>query len=384
VRIAFATHAYAPAIGGAERYAQGLAEAIAAQGHDVHVFTPNATSAEVFYEFGYMNSSTVSEAVNGVHVHRVPISYPHRPLMRPPASGPIPVEKAHLMWERYGVALRSEIRTVEPDAIVALPHAFPNVVSVLELESLPPVAYAPLLHEDDPAWSIGRIAALVARADIVIALTEWERQRLTDAYGSEPSRTIIVPPGVESPDPEDVQEWTGAATYVLSLGRRSAGKHLPETAEAVGRLRAEGIDIKYVVAGPGNDAEVDAALLKTGDATEMIGEIDESTKWSLLKGSLATVSMSSHESFGIAAVESWRMGRPVIARRGPISDEVIQDGVSGLLVSDSAELERSLLKLYNDRTLATAMGQAGFRRSKALTWDAAIAPLVAALYAESS
>ncbi len=76
MRIAFATHAYAPAIGGAERYAQGLAEAIAAQGHDVHVFTPNATSAEVFYEFGYMNSSTVSEAVNGVHVHRVPISYP--------------------------------------------------------------------------------------------------------------------------------------------------------------------------------------------------------------------------------------------------------------------------------------------------------------------
>jgi glycosyltransferase involved in cell wall biosynthesis len=379
VRIAFATHAYAPAIGGAERYAQGLAEAIAADGHDVHVFTPSAATAEVFYEFGHVNKNTASETLNGVHIHRVPISYPHRPLMRPPESGPIPVDKAHLMWEHYGAALRSEIRTVEPDAIVALPHAFPNVVSVLELESFPPVAYAPLLHEDDPAWSIERIATLVARANIVIALTEWERQRLVDAYGSELSRTIIVPPGFDSPDPEDVQAWTGAATYVLSLGRRSAGKHLPETAEAVRRLRADGADIKFVVAGPGNDAKVDAALLESGDAIEMMGEIDESTKWSLLKGSLAAVSMSSRESFGIAAVESWRMQRPVIARRGPISDEVVNDGVSGLLVSDSDDLEQSLLRLYADRSLATEMGYAGFAQSQSFTWESAVAPLLSAL-----
>ena len=37
MRIVFATHAYAPAVGGAERYAQGLAVALAGLGHEVHV-----------------------------------------------------------------------------------------------------------------------------------------------------------------------------------------------------------------------------------------------------------------------------------------------------------------------------------------------------------
>jgi D-inositol-3-phosphate glycosyltransferase len=288
------------------------------------------------------------------------------------------------MWRTYAQVVEHELSQLQPDATFTLPHAFPNVSSALDAADRGITVYAPLLHEEDPAWDVDRITGLVSRADIVVALTDWERDRLTSHYRADPARTIIVPPGIESPDPEDVEAWTTPGTYVLSLGRRAAAKHLPEIGIAVKRLRDEGADIRFLVAGPGNDSEVDAALLETGDVTESLGEIDENTKWSLLKGALATVSMSSRESFGIAAAESWRMQRPVIARRGPISDEVVEDGVTGLLVSDSTELERSLLRLYNDRTLATAMGQAGFGRSQALTWDAAIVPLVAALHTESS
>ena len=53
MRIVFVTHAYAPAVGGAERYAQNLAENFVRAGHEVHVLTPNRISAESFYEFGH-------------------------------------------------------------------------------------------------------------------------------------------------------------------------------------------------------------------------------------------------------------------------------------------------------------------------------------------
>jgi glycosyltransferase involved in cell wall biosynthesis len=379
VRIAFATHAYAPAIGGAERYAQGLAEAIASDGHDVHVVTPDADSAEVFYEFGHMGPSTASEIYNGVHIHRVPISYPHRPLMRPPASGPIPVEKAHLMWEHFGVALRSEIRTINPDAVVALPHAFPNVQSIFAPSTFFPVAYAPLLHEHDPAWNAAAIGRYVAKADIALALSEWERGRLVEAYGSLPDSTVLVPPSSSAPNPQDVEVWESANPYVVSVGRRTASKNLPVTSKVVAQMRRDGVDLKHVVIGPPGDRQADDALADFREGTELVGEVDEQSKWSIIKGAIATVSMSDRESFGIATLESWRMGVPAVSRRIPVMEELIQDGETGLLVHDAKELHFALTTLMEQPHLADAIGEAGREFGERFSWQASAEALVQAL-----
>jgi glycosyltransferase involved in cell wall biosynthesis len=384
VRIAFITHAYAPSVGGAERYAQGLAEALAEAGQDVHVLTPARDSAEAFYEWGHNRTPPGTEELMGVTVHRIDLT-PRGSWWKPrPRSGSLPVPTAHAMWQNYARTVEQKLSRLQPDATVTLPHAFPNVAATLEAPDHGIAAYAPLLHEDDPAWDADRIAELVARSDIVIALTEWERRQLADNYSSDPARTIVVPPGIDSPKPEDVESWQAAEVYVLSLGRRAASKRLPEIAETVRRLRDGGVRLKHVIAGPGSDPDVDVALLNMGDAVELLGEIDERTKWSLLKGALTTVSMSSQESFGIAAVESWRMRRPIIARDGPVSAEVVADGVSGLLVNDVAELEEALLNLYDDPLIASAMGDSGFTASAAYTWEASVAPLLNALHAESS
>ena len=53
MRVVFSLHAYAPSIGGAERYAQGLAEGLAELGHEVHVVVANIDDPEAFYELGH-------------------------------------------------------------------------------------------------------------------------------------------------------------------------------------------------------------------------------------------------------------------------------------------------------------------------------------------
>lgn len=384
MRIVFTTHAYAPAVGGAERYAQGLAEALASAGHDVHVVTPNRGSAEAFYEYGHSTAGERREHVNGVHVHRIELAPPRRRWWRPtPLTGPITAEAAHRMWFDYGHLLAHELSALRPNATVVLPHAFPNVEAAFSSDSAGRIAYAPLLHEEDPRWNVDTIASFVARADVVIALTEWEKNRLLKSYRANPATAVVLTPGVAAPREATVTPWVTSQPYVVSVGRRAVSKQLPLIAHAVAALRSDGIALGHVIVGPAGEPVVDRSLAEFPEAVEIVGEVDDAAKWSIIKGSLATVSMSDRESFGIAAVESWRMRRPVISRRTPVTTELVEDGVTGYLVDDSAGLERSLRRMHENPREADAMGDAGYERAQEFSWDSAAEALLEALHGTS-
>jgi glycosyltransferase involved in cell wall biosynthesis len=69
---------------------------------------------------------------------------------------------------------------------------------------------------------------------------------------------------------------------------------------------------------------------------------------------------TSLESFGNAAVEAMAMGIPtmVLADSGGMLEH-IEDGTTGLVAADQAELERSVQRLLQDRELARRLGAAG-------------------------
>ena len=129
MRIVFTTHAYSPAIGGAERYAQGLAEEFVRRGHEVHVLTPNLVSAEGFYEYGHGEAGPPSDTIGGVCIHRLTVHPPRRVFGR--GNDPFDPHKARIMWDRYGAALTHELDQLDADVVVTLPHAFPNVEPTL-------------------------------------------------------------------------------------------------------------------------------------------------------------------------------------------------------------------------------------------------------------
>ena len=77
------------------------------------------------------------------------------------------------------------------------------------------------------------------------------------------------------------------------------------------------------------------------------------------------------ESFGIVLVEAMAAGLPVVASAIPGYDEVVRDGVDGLLVppTDPRALAAGVEKLLTDPGLARSFGQAGSRRAEAYSWD---------------
>ncbi|MDP6837918.1 MAG: glycosyltransferase, partial [Planctomycetota bacterium] len=75
---------------------------------------------------------------------------------------------------------------------------------------------------------------------------------------------------------------------------------------------------------------------------------------------------SSEEAFGLSALEAMACGTPVVATRVGGVSEVVENGLSGLLVpaEDRPAFARALGELVGDRDRATAMGRAARQRAE--------------------
>jgi N-acetyl-alpha-D-glucosaminyl L-malate synthase BshA len=91
---------------------------------------------------------------------------------------------------------------------------------------------------------------------------------------------------------------------------------------------------------------------------------------------------SETESFCLSILEAMYFGCPSVARRAGGIPEVVEDGVSGLLVpsADPDALAQALESLIQDPTRRLAMGQAAQRRARERFSADAIVPRYEALY----
>lgn len=108
----------------------------------------------------------------------------------------------------------------------------------------------------------------------------------------------------------------------------------------------------------------------------VLGVVSEQEKHDLLAAADLLAMPSRTDSFGIVYLEAWLAGKPVIGARVWAMDEVIADGVDGLLVpfGDPAATAKAIAGLLADPTRRAQMGAAG--RAKVLaryTWDHAYA-----------
>ncbi|MDI1254297.1 glycosyltransferase family 4 protein [Thermomonas sp.] len=87
----------------------------------------------------------------------------------------------------------------------------------------------------------------------------------------------------------------------------------------------------------------------------------------------AVISLSRYEGFGYTALEGMACGKPVVAFQTSAVTEVVDDGVTGLLVSvdDVPSFAARCRQLESDRGLARLMGIAGRQRAIEVFGEAA-------------
>ncbi len=160
----------------------------------------------------------------------------------------------------------------------------------------------------------------------VVSISEAQREPLPCANWQ---ATVHhgLPPGLLRPG-------DGDGGYLAFLGRISAEKRVDRAVEIARRV---GLPLRVAAKVDAQDADYYATVehLLKQQGVEFMGEIGEAEKGEFLGRALALLfPIEWPEPFGMVMIEAMACGTPVIAfRRGSVP-EVIEDGVSGVIVED--------------------------------------------------
>jgi len=170
----------------------------------------------------------------------------------------------------------------------------------------------------------------------------------------------------------------GYGDFVLSVSRLDRAKRIDLLLEAA----ALDASLEVVIAGDGPDQERLERLARDrglDGRARFAGRVSEQELAELYGRCLAVYYAPLDEDFGMVPFEAFLSEKPVLTTTdagGPL--EVVADGRTGLVVSpDAADLARAAGWLREHRDEAASYGRAGKALAAEVTWDRAIARLLA-------
>lgn len=224
-----------------------------------------------------------------------------------------------------------------------------------------------------PEWLVRTAFVNVARfADRVVAVSAAGARALADA-GVSPGKLLAIPNGVDtdrfSPALRANRGDILGNLFGLALpaetilvggaGNLRAVKGYDVFVEAAARIAAFTPDVRFVVWGEGSERGALEGLIRErglGDRFLLPGRT--SSPEISLAACDVFVQPSREEAFGLAAAEAMSCGVPVIASAAGGLSELVEDGVSGLLVTpgDIGSLAANLGYLLRNPDLRAGMG----------------------------
>jgi glycosyltransferase involved in cell wall biosynthesis len=195
----------------------------------------------------------------------------------------------------------------------------------------------------------------------------------------------VVPNGVDlrsfapGGDTRAAAEWPSPGLRLLSVGRLHRQKGHRVLLDAMARARSTGATLSLLVAGEGAERgplEAQAAGPGLHGHVRFAGRRDVRP---LLAAADVFVFPSLYEAVGIALLEAMACALPVVASRTGGIPEVVEDGVSGVLVApgDADDLARALAELERDPERRRRLGVAARRRAEAFDVGATVGALEA-------
>jgi L-malate glycosyltransferase len=253
-----------------------------------------------------------------------------------------------------------------------------------------------ILHMHAPhAHSIGLLACLWApRVHKVVSrridfapirnlLSRWKYTlpRIHYLAVSEAVRRVLIASGIPADQVQTIhssidlcridagQEVTSlfpAGTRVVgTVGHLAGHKGHRYLLEAASQLLRSEPDTAIAIVGEGalrGELEAQAASLGIAERVRFTGFRRDVP--ALVRGFEVFAFSSTHEGTPNAVLEAMALGKPVVATRAGGTDEVVQDGITGLLVPprDPAALAQAVLHLLRHPEQGRAFGQAGRKR----------------------
>ena len=165
----------------------------------------------------------------------------------------------------------------------------------------------------------------------------------------------------------------GPGTKLLFVGRLHARKGFRVAVEAYRGLAAERRGLRLVVAGDGPERATLGRLEPDALArVTLLGTVPNADLPPIYTACDVFVAPNTGgESFGVVLVEAMAAGLPVVASSIPGFEEVVTDGVDGLLVHprDPAALADAVARVLDEPGLAPRLAEAGRNRAERFDWS---------------
>ena len=204
-----------------------------------------------------------------------------------------------------------------------------------------------------------------------IAVSEAARLTLTDHLDTD---AVIIPNGIYAnryTEGKSIEKWSG--NTIGFIGRfEEPRKGLSVLVDALPVISRFAPDVKILVAGPGDPAEVIKSIdPQLQQRFEFLGKITEEEKADFMSSVAVYVAPNTGgESFGIILAEALAGGACVVASDIPAFDDLLGHGEFGALFESesSTELAKVVIDLLRDEKKRKELSSRGKERAKTFDW----------------
>lgn len=238
---------------------------------------------------------------------------------------------------------------VSPPDLIVCDHADVSVVPALLMR---PASRLVIFLHDEEAWGpLTRKRRIgLSRASRLLCNSEHTRQRFLDNHPEYASitRTCLlggIPRGFGRANPDvKLDPWfedpAPFALFVSRLWREHRYKGHLELIDAFARLRKNGGPrLRLAIIGSGNDAQtVEDRIRSLGLSPDvrLFSGVEDDLLHEFYKRALVFVLPSVREGFGLVFLEAMSCGTPCIAVRNQPAEEIIEHGVSGIILPNNS------------------------------------------------
>lgn len=361
--------------GGLNVYALESARRLARRGHDVRIFTADNGDA-------FADGVEIEPGLRAWHIGHVPAD----------------AAKDAYIDDIYDITADLERRPEFADLDVVHSHYWLSGWAAVEAKArhtahLCTMHTMSLVKSRDAGDGLDRperaeAERALAQSTALVVNTRAEAVDAADLYGADPSRSYVIPPGVDAatfaPGDQTAARRTldlpDDALMVMFAGRIQPLKGCDVLVDAIGRLCAARPDLagrlQLAIIGGGSArsmADLDAAIDAAGiaDITRMHDPVSRGDLAELFRAADVVAVPSRSESFGLVAAEAGSCGVPVVASAVGGLPDIVADRSTGVLVppGDAAALAAALEALLDDAPLRAQLGAAASERMRNFTWD---------------
>lgn len=304
-------------------------------------------------------------------------------------AGERPSAYRRILWERRNMT--RVVREERADVLFTpyqIGPSVPGARQVLMLRNMEPFLFERYTYSLK-TWLRNRLLRRASerqlrRADRVIAVSDFARQRLTSDLGIDPHRVRTIHHGAPKLDPTEwgsswdrdlVREIGVEGRFVLSVGSLLPYRRTEDLIAAFEEYARHDPDIRLVIAGSGADRRyvhsIEQAVRTSfaADRISVVGQVPWPTVVALYRESAACVIATEIEACPNIALEAMAAGCVVISSDRPPLPEIFGDSSLEYRARDTGDLARQLRRGLRDARLRDDLKARALARATQFSWD---------------